>query len=413
MRTKVGLKWVLLLLFSLAGTRSLAAQGLEPSQEEKRVVVKRYADLSAADAYEAARSNVRAAVRFSDSYDGRAGIPERFRMVRGPAGVRPVVAAFRTQVGLTCLVAADDEETLQKAPRLRAGQSITVEGTIMGAAGLHRCVLVDRLLTGSERRSVITYELVVRWPGEKPKKMLQPGVYSVEFPCHYVEGEKENVKFEIVKRNREAFLKKIEEEAQKGQKKVTRVYGSYSPAQVYQYALRNRQIDVSFRDKFQKAAPPSPSLRVLRVYRRGEFLIGYAFSTEGGLTCLVPANQQALVDKARAVVPGQTVEVKGTVAGRRSIYRCVLVDELKLPNAEAYGGKLEAPDIWEIKLYWPEQKPKMLYKPGLYPLEMPCQHKEGAIERMVLELREVRVVKGRKKQEPEGKAAAPGAGETQ
>ena len=416
MRKRIGLVGVGALMFVVWGVAEAAAQdqNLEPSEEVEHVIVKRYADLSAGDAYQAVRTSEGANVRFTDSFDGRVAVPARFGTVRVGQQARRTVAAFVTEVGLHCLIASDDEESLQKAPTLRQGQTTTIEGTILGTDGARRCVLVDRILTGSEKMSEISHEIVLRWPGQTAKLILQPGNYTVPFPCNHVEGKTEQIRVLVAERDKEAFLRQIEKEMAEEEGEPQRTYGTYSPTLVYQYAKADRQIDVRFRDKFKGAVRPVPQLRVARIRGRGEIRIGYAFETYEGITCLVPAGKLIVMDKARRSVPGQTILVQGTISGRHGIYRCVVVDNLETYIGDTLAGKVEAGKVWEIKVFLPGQTPKMLYKPGTYAdaLTFPCQHKEGAVERFALELREVRLVRAQKEEPtpPEGPAESPTPG---
>jgi len=402
MTERTRLVWVAVLAFMAWGVAMAAAQdrdqSLEPSQEAERVVVKRYADLLAGDAYQAVQTSKGANVRFTDHFDGKVAVPSRFRVVRKGQQTRRVVAAFVTEVGLHCLIASDDEESLEKVPKLRQGQTITVEGTILGFDGVRRCVLVDRVLTGGERRSEISHELLLRWPGEKPKLITQPGNYTVELPCTHVKGKKERVRLVVEEKDRESFLRKLEKELA-GEGEPEKSYGTYSPVLVYQYAKAGRQINVRFRDKFKGEIPAKPELRVARLRGRGEIPIRYAFETYEGITCLVPARKPFVIDKARHAVPGQNIQIEGTVSGRHGIHRCVVVDDIEMLVGDSLVGKVEAGKVWDIKVYWPGKTPKAFYKVGSYVLDdLPCQHEEGAVERLVLELREVRLVRAKKEE---------------
>ena len=389
--------WAVCFAVGLLGTELLRAQDLEPGGEGKRVVVKRYVELSADAVYAAARDGARAQVRFSDSFDRPVSVPASLRRIVVDDVRYTAALAFRTEANLYCIVSSDNEEGGRKAKALSKGQKITIEGSILGAVGLGKYVFVDMILTGSEKRSKIENELLLRWPGTPPQRISSPGVYQLSLPCNHVEGEVVEVRLEVARKDPEAFRKELRERLGE-QAREPRTYERFEAASVYRLAARGRQADVRFEDLFKRVATAERLLREAVVKGRGRFGIGYAFDTYSGLTCLIPLGSREQLEKARLSLPDQRLAIEGTVVGKLGAYYCVLVDEIEFPDLE---GKLEKADIWEIRVFWGEETPKRFHVPGSYLLNVPCQYAEGMVEQIALELREVRVIAAEKAAEEE------------
>lgn len=375
------------------GLLVIAATGLQgqpaPSADrEERFTVKRYMEIPAEAVYEAAVQGVRAHVRFVDNVTGRTGVPEAFRRIRLYGESFVGAAALRTESGLVCVIPRRSERVLAKLAQLERGQCLAFEGTTLGRAGTIRALLVDQMFFAPEEKSEVGHELLVHWPGvpeERDKRIVEPGIFQIEFPCRHVTGKKEEVKFVIEEKRWETLIEELKRDKHK-RDEPERHYKSYAPRAVYEHALRGNQIDVQFRDAFKREAPRSRNLRVARIRGRGELRIRYAFETYSGLACLIPTDKTIFIERARAALPGQDVLVKGTIIGRQGIYRCVLVDELGV------AGRMKEPDVWAIEIHWPGEKTKLIYQPGRYRLELPCKHAQGQKEVLQLMLREVRLV---------------------
>jgi len=373
----------------LSGAPVLGAQ-LQPNEIESRAVVKRYTELSPAFAYRAAVEGTRADVRFSDAFAGLAPVPLDFQVVRLRGELYRNVLAFRTDTDLYCLIAARNMRAIERARSLRMGQTVTVEGTILGTAQQRRCIMVDRVLSGREKPSKITHDLLVGWPGVpdvKPKFLLRPGTYNPEFPCRHVENQKEKVRITVVEKKRAQFERELREE----RGVAPRVYAPFTAAKVYQYAREGRSADVEFSDRFKSQAPRDRALAGALVPGRGRYATGFAFDTYTGLTCIVPFNNPTLNLKVSAAIRGQMMQIKGTIAGKQGPYYCVLVDEVDFPDL---SGTREEPPVWNVSIQVGNEPPVSLHIPGTYVLNLPCQFAQGKTETLALRLREVRIVEG-------------------
>jgi len=410
---------ILVLAGTSLGQEHAAPQGeaVEPLTEIRRIVLKRYVELAPLVVWRAADADARADVRFEDTFDraGPArGVLERVRL--GPRAYRIVLVAL-TESRLTCLVPAGQSDTIKKVLNLNRGQEITVEGTVVGRIGAHRAVLVDRILTGHDERSQVEHELVFRWPGQRgalPKLITKPGDYSVEYPCRHKKGEVERATVLVEQLPRKWFLAELErrraaeaaaqegEEPQEGEAPEKR-YDTYRPEAVYRHAADGSILNVRFTDRVKGRAVGVP--RAVPVPRGRAVRVGYAFDTYVGLTCIVPAQDAPLVELAARLIPGQDVEIKGTILPPVGAFKGVLVDELVLQGLE---GPTETPDVWVVRVFWGEEEPRMFYEVGTYPLQFPCQFVEGRAEMLVAELREVRVIKGEREGAPQqGEVLAP------
>jgi len=398
----------------------------QPQTEVTRELVKRYSEMDANAVWRAANSNVLADVRFPDAFKEFPPNAARREIVRLGPDRFPVALRFNTQADIQCLVDARNVDTLQKVSSLVPGQQIIVEGTILGNLGGRKSVLVDRVLTGDERRSRIDYELVLRWPGTpvEPKLIVKPGRYVVEFPSSYKEDAVESFEVQVERKDRKAFAEEQAREAAEAAQKAAgqpgapplvqrppqkKSYRALKADDVYVRARQNDLLDVRFQDQYKGLSAFSG--RTVRTPYRTRVPVGFAFDTYIGLTCVVPANDPNLLNTARRIVPGQKVSVDGTVLGQLGAFKVVLVDNVTLPSIT--GVRDEADHVWLVTLNWPEQKRQRLYQVGTYVMDFPSTQEPPRFERLVVELREVRVVEGTGGEpagalQPEAPEAAPG-----
>ena len=384
---------------------------LAPDEGVRRMVVKRYTTLGPEAVYRAVNSNVLADVRFSDEFDGPVRLTGALRFIRIGDRRETVGAAFSTQSRLCCLVPLEAKEQMEKLRELAKGQTITVEGTVAGIVAAAKCVLVDRVLTGAEKQSDIHHELLLEWPGvaaARPKIIVEPGEYESKFPCRWQAGQFETAVVLVEETSRMGFLEELrrleeaarelaEEGEEEGKKApAVKVYNLYRPEAVYEHARNDNQLDVRFQDRVKGPTPPSPNLAQVRLRGQAPVRIGYAFETYMRITCLVPRENEDLLDRAKRMMRGQEVLVKGTVLGQVGAHRAVLVDELELPSVK---GEVETPDVWVIKIFWGKAKPLMLWQPGTYTRDLPCQFVDRRTERLQITLQEVRYIGGKKEGE--------------
>ncbi len=374
-----------------------------PEAEFRRAVVKRYTELNALSVWRAADANARADVRFPDTFarlPGDAFVREQVFLGRQRI---PVGLKFVTKTDLCCMVDARDRETIEKVRGLVEGQEVTIEGTILGIVGLRKCVLVDRLLTGGEKRSVIDHELTVRWPGRRirARQIIEPGEYTVEFPSRYEEGATERLMVVVARRDRESFLEQLaleaaerEKNAEAGERRPARkkTYGKFKSDAVYEYARGYQPVDVRFEDRFKEFTPRVGDLRVARLADETVVPVGYVFDAYSGLSCIVPRRDRNLMNLTERIVPGQQLTIMGTVLGPWAGLRTVVVDEIVLPNVT---GVRDVPrNVWIVTVHWRGEEPTRFYEVGTYRLSLPSTYAERGqrTERVQLELREVRLI---------------------
>jgi len=138
-------------------------------------------------------------VQFRDRVNARSNLAPRFVPVPGE-GPTEVGYAFDTATGLTCLVRADDEETMAQLGSIIPGLDVTVRGTTLpGVPGL-RTVVVDKLefpgLTPPARPPFV-WVVSVYWGEEEPRRFYEPGIYPLQFPCRYNERRRELLEVEL------------------------------------------------------------------------------------------------------------------------------------------------------------------------------------------------------------------------
>jgi len=387
-------------------------QEVTPWEEQKRVVVKRYTELAGDNLLRAVKESWREDVRFQSSFDSRLPrLARNLRRIELGGRSRGIAAAFMTENQLCCLIAQGDQETVRRVAGLTRGQIITVEGVVAGPIGLRNCILVDRVLTGEEAKPTIEHELVLGWPGVKgvkPQLMVKPGEYAVEFPCAWQKDAVERFTVIVEQKRADAFkeeLRQREKEGDEGDKEPPeKQYVTFEPRAVYGLAKASSREKVRFVDGFVSGnVPESRALRSLPRGRLRPLRIGYVFDTKRGLTCAVPASSPLLVERALRIVPGQSITIEGMVYGPRDGFRVVLVDNIEFPGVK---GKSETADIWVVRVIWPGERPKLFYEIGTYRVALPCQFVEGRKERLIAELREVRVTRVPEK-EGEGEGTKP------
>lgn len=382
---------------------SEGSRDVAPEAKFRREVVKRYTELDALSVWRAADSNARADVRFPDSFDRPARDANAREVISLGRQRIPIALKFITKADLCCMVDARDRETIEKVRRLVKGQEITIEGTILGIMGGCKCVLVDRLLTGGEKRSVIDHELIVSWPGRRirAKQIIERGEYTVEFPSRYKDGATERLVLIVEEKDRDAFLEQLareaaerEEDAEGGRRRPARkkTYSKFKADAVYEHAQGYRPVNVRFEDRFKKFTPGAADLRVVRFADGTVVPVGHVFDTHSGISCIVPLRDRNLMNLAERIVPGQQLTIKGTVLGPWAGLRAVVVDEIVLPNVT---GVRDVPrNVWIVTVYWQKQEPKRFYEVGTYRLALPSNYDERGrrTERVQLELREVRLI---------------------
>lgn len=411
---------------TVRGAEEAGGEAMEPEAEEiRRMEVKRYLGLSGQVVAEAIVRGVTRDVRFEDTFEEAARASAAVRTVRLRGERYRIAAMFRTQNDIVCLIPADQQDTLEKVgpPNpMRVGQKITVEGTTLGMVRGMRTFLVDRVLTGDEEMSVIEHELVLRWPRSRrraePQRITEPGEYTAEFPCRYEEESTERVRLVVQRRGREEFMEQLrqereaareaeegEEGAREEREEREKHYSTYEPAAVYKHIMRDNVLHVSFTDRVRGAPPSTPRRLTLPNGRR--LRVGAAFDTYIGITCLVPASNEELTDLARRVIPGQDVQVWGTTLPSRASYKPMVVDRMELPGTTRPG---QSEHVWVVQVFLPDETPKRFYEVGSYGLDFPCQHVENRTERVVAELREVRVIQREVEEEGAGAGGAAGGG---
>jgi len=140
-------------------------------------------------------------VDFTDVMRQTTKVDKALRSVRtirhGKSGKLGIGAAFRTQVGLTCLVPAESDMMLMQAGRALPGETLRIRGRVVGTLGGARCVLVESLnFPDQERISPYpdVWLVTVTWPSEEPRRLRLWGFgrRDLTVPCLHApaRGEK-------------------------------------------------------------------------------------------------------------------------------------------------------------------------------------------------------------------------------
>jgi len=406
---------VLAIMMGAVGTAA-AQEADAPLMGEIKVPVRRYKTLPPAAVYRAALRDVRADVRFRDAFAGRADVPSSLARVRVRGADHLVVAAFRTQGDLLCLVPSASGEALRNLFRLppnlpitaavlerrmavNRGQQIIVEGALAGTGAGSKLVLVDSVLAYGSQAPRTRRELHVRWPGAaEPLVIAEPGTTTVAVPCTAQEGQSASIKITVQAMAPEALLAELarataELEGRPGMRKA---YGQYAAGEVYRHAAGDNRVNVDFEDSVlgTVGAELPRELSTVAVLRRGAVVpvpTGYAFQAGSHVACLVPADMPTPMARAASAIPGERVRILGTTVGRMGGHAVVAVDHLSFPDQEAVAGR---EDVWLVTLEWPGTQPRKFWDYGLYGLvDLPCQSVPNRFEALQLLLAEFRTVK--------------------
>ncbi len=404
------------------------AFGTVAAQEAPTVAIikeraKQYKVLAPADVYRLARDSVQANVRFRDAFGGGTAIPGTVRQVTLANVKYTVAAAFRTQGDIVCLLPfppagmpGPNDDALRmlfglserwpltpgavSGPMtLSEGQKLTIEGTIAGIAAGEKYLLVDALILGDGPGPRRVRELQVFWlPRRPPQVLAGPGTYELTFPCTHVEGQKEQASVRIDEVTPDAGRGELALRTgqREGRFAGAKIYGEYDAGVVYRHADNSNPINVDFNDLVTRVPGASLPREVstapgFRNGVAGAIPIRLAFSTQAGLTCLVPAGMPTLIGRASTLLPGEVVRVRGTITGRAGQFATVLVDYLGFPAQEKEAG--DDGDVWVVTVTWPGSAPRVFWDYGAYEVVgLPCRHAEGRFETMQVILGEFTMI---------------------
>jgi len=413
MRT-IKLAAILMAVLAVAAWRTASAQeaGARGTVATVKAPVKHYKVLPLASVYRAALDNIQADVRLHAAFRGRTTVADAVSRVTVANVEYLVVAAFRVEgdrVSLVCLVPDSSLEALRTlfgvpADRpltvdvlnwptaLNAGQEITVEGTIVGAAVGEKFVLADSVLRGGEVPAPTYRELQVAWPGgQQPQVIAGPGTVTLNVPCAHAQGKTVSAKVTVQAATPAvlmAELARITAEREGLPGAVAKTYGSYSAGAVYRHATQNNRINVDFTDSVSRLIGLAPPIEIatapaLRGGMPVSVRVGYAFRTTGDIVCLVPADDATLVGRAIRTLPGEEVRIRGTITGRQGASACMLVDYIGFPGQEAAGEG----DTWLVTIEWPGSAPRVFWDYGLYDLVgLPCPDSPGQFEMLRVQM---------------------------
>jgi uncharacterized membrane protein (UPF0127 family) len=202
------------------------------------------------------------------------------------------------------------------------------------------------------------------------RRLAVPGRHELRFPCTQVPGAEEQVVLRI-SRVPEAVPDSSAPRA-------------CSPQEAVQLAREGASAAVVFTDAVSETLELPDTGQELAVPNGGSVLISVAFAAEAGMVCCVPAAPAATAELARAVVVGDEITVTGRplvlADGRPGLLATGLHMGRPLPVRD------EPP--WRVAVYSAGTEVLNTTADGRHPLTMPCSHREGAAEQMVIFLRE-------------------------
>jgi hypothetical protein len=390
-----------------------AQQAAAPVMGEVKVPVRQYKKLTPTAVYRAALDGVRADVSFRDSFADRMDVPPTLRSMGIRNANYAIVAAFRTEGGLLCLVPSASGQALRSLFRLSPnqeitpavvgrpmaidrGQQITIEGALAGTGANQKLVVVDSVFVYGSKDQEAQREVQLLWPGaEEALVITEPGTVTVPVPCTAQENRAVSLKVTVQAMTPDGLREYLAGTmaAMQGKPGAKKAYGQFDAETVYRHAAADNQVNVDFTDTvlgvFGDQLPRD--LTTIPVVRNGRAVpapTGYAFEVGTHLACLVPVDLPTPMARASSAMEGERIRIRGTTVGRRGGYSIVAVDSVSFPDQEAEADR---DDVWLVTLEWPGTRPREFWDYGLYRLvDLPCQSVPGRFETLQLMLGEFR-----------------------
>ncbi|MCK4284173.1 MAG: DUF192 domain-containing protein [Candidatus Brocadiae bacterium] len=245
---------------------------------------------------------------------------------------------------------------------------------VLAALWLGATALAGSLIAPLPPRSRLARDLVVFWEGSRQQERIRrPGNYELEFPSSYVKGQKVKLTVDV----------KREEKQPDG---ADQEHRDCTAQKARQWALEGSGVRVRFSDTvaqaplrgFAEAQPPDG----------GSVPIGLAVGTANGPVCLIPADRSDLIELGGALLPGDTVSVRGRLLRSRTGQPCVLADGIR------FAGSAEPRDEppWTVSVRWAGRQVAEFSEAADYVLRLPYPNAPAAAEGVRLRLREFKVV---------------------
>ncbi len=225
-------------------------------------------------------------------------------------------------------------------------------------------------------RHRIGRDVLVIWVGTGEKERItRPGSSEFRFRCSHNPERAAAVEVEVTR-------------APRSDGGAATLYRKSTPDEVKKLAAEGSRAQVRFAAVFR-------SVRLAP--RRGNVLVGlpdgqrvpvrYGFRTGSGILCLVPPEGVDL-DLVRSAVEGDTLHVRGQVFGLPTLGPTVVVDRVDFQAPETSNRE----PAWTVRVTWQGRHVVVASEPGEYAADVACRHREGARERILVRLREFRVV---------------------
>ncbi|MFW6279938.1 MAG: hypothetical protein ACOC2T_02825 [Planctomycetota bacterium] len=363
----------------------------EPEEKSvRRMQVKRYLGVDTTVVVRAIARGYTRNVRFEDTFKAAARPSSNVRTIRTKSDRHRIGLMFRTDNNIVGLVPRDLEDTIEELQEMREGRKLTIEGTTVGKHGSMRCVLVDVIMAGEDKQSSIEHEVEVRWPRSRdvdPQTVEEPGNYTIEFPCRYEEDETEKGRLTIKSWDKDEFMEEYGEEIEDEEigPREDKNYDRFDATSVYRHIRNGDVMHVEFDDEIGKLEDPPDKITLPNDQK---MRVGSAFRTRKGITCIVPTIYEDVVNLADQVIPGQEARIWGTTLPPKTFRRAMVVDKMELPGT---SKPAESSKVWDVTLEWGDETARF-FDIGTYTFDFPCQNTENRVERLEIDLKEVRVI---------------------
>jgi hypothetical protein len=369
----------------------------------ERVYLRQYKELTAADVYRAAAAGSTVDVRFRDTFLEAAAPHEAADQTEARGYSYLVLAAFRTQGELLCLVPLSSADALRllygTAPgrplsaaalagpmAVQPGTELQVDGVLVHQVPGERAVLVDAIRLGGSPPPVGRKEVQVRGAGlAEPLVFEGPGERLIELFCTGVRGKLDPLTVTVEEVDRRQVAARVAElmgRAEGGT--YPKEYGPHAPVTVYRRAGEEAPVNVEFTDAVGDVLPlpVADDLSVVPAVRSGvqvDVPVAAVFETAGRITCLVPLAWPTLCRQAAGLLPGERVLVRGTTVGPIGARNCVLVDYFEVVSV----GRPPRDTWWVTVSRGDEWMGISMWDCGSYDLtSVPCANRPGWYERV-------------------------------
>jgi len=335
-----------------------------------RMFPRRYAALEPAEVTHACEANIRAAVRFQDTFKSPADKADTFRRI----GFQIYIAGEVLETGSGLLVAIPHlhytpwlDEPLRRAKEMKTGESFVVEGISAGTCRGMPLVYADRILTPGEQASTVQFEFTLQGSEEIPAIVIDTASRrTVSVPISATRSVDITATVEQVPRPEIlAWWKSLLLGTEPPQASLR-----YQPLEGDEWASAEPGTDVRCEGRVEVIGIPPENLGEVETPAGITIQNGAYALVDNKIVCLIPAGEAFLVERAARILPGQDVVVEGTILAHPDEERVLMVHDIRFADIPT---RPEVVDEWRLMLTGESLHPRSFYMPGEYRLGYPAR----------------------------------------